>query len=48
MLHGPCRKYIFHNRSLEQICEVLSKRFDVEIELAPELKEKICLYIYIT
>ena len=36
-------KVYFHNRSLEQICEVLSKRFDVEIELAPELKEK---YVY--
>lgn len=33
----------FHNRSLGEICEVLSKRFDVNIQIVPELGEK---YVY--
>ena len=33
----------FSNHSLEQICEVLSKRFDVNIQVDPELGKK---YVY--
>lgn len=33
----------FSNRSLQQICEVLSKRFDISIQVEPELGQK---YVY--